>query len=58
MMPTCVVCEGDGMLQIGSSWYCVEHLNEGFLAVADFLAVVNGWHREQTQAALTAWLAS
>ncbi len=55
-MPTCCICQGDGILQLGTTWYCAEHLDDGFLAVADFLATVRRWDRDETRAALAAWL--
>ena len=43
MMPVCLVCQGDGVLQVTGNWYCVDHLEEAFLAVADSLAIARRW---------------
>lgn len=56
-MNICCVCQADGVLEAAGGWYCIDHLDDGFLAVADYLAVMRGWNRVETQDQLQQWLA-
>jgi hypothetical protein len=53
----CVICEADGVMEAAGNWYCINHLEDGFLDVADYLARVRGWDREETADHLRSWLA-
>ena len=33
-MNICMICQGDGVLQMAGHWYCMNHLDEGFLTAA------------------------
>jgi hypothetical protein len=52
----CVICEADGVLEALGHWYCVDHLEDGFLDVARFLAQVRGWDSIEVTEHLEAWL--
>jgi hypothetical protein len=56
-MNICIVCQADGVMQSLGLWYCTDHLEQGFLAVADYLAQVRGWSRDETRDQLQRWLA-
>jgi hypothetical protein len=55
-MPTCIVCEGDGVLEALGHWYCVEHLEEGFIDVANYIAQIRSWNATEVTEQLWAWL--
>lgn len=55
-MPTCIICEADGVLEALGHWYCVDHIEDGFLDVADFVAQVRGWDRNEVGEQLGTWL--
>ena len=52
-MNTCHICQGDGVLLIGNRWYCVEHVDDGFIQAARLVARASGDDEEKaaTQAA-------
>lgn len=52
----CCVCQGDGVLQIGGNWYCLNHLDDGFIATARVIARMRG-HDEADAAARAADMA-
>jgi hypothetical protein len=56
-MNVCIICEADGVLEAAGNWYCTEHLEDGFLEVADYLAIMRGWDRVETMDQLRQWLA-
>ena len=56
MMPICIICQGDGVLRVGTSWYCVDHVDWGFLATARMVARVLGHDEEEAQAKAMEWV--
>jgi hypothetical protein len=57
-MPVCIICQGDGIALILNHWYCVHHVDAGFIAVGLFLAHLRGWDHEDTERSLVEWLDS
>jgi 2-methylcitrate dehydratase PrpD len=57
-MPVCCICEADGVAEILGGWYCIDHVEEGFIAVALYLAHLRGWDVDDTQHAIVEWLDS
>lgn len=57
-MPVCVICEADGVALILNNWYCTDHVENGFIDVAMFLARLRGWDDGDTADALWDWLES
>ena len=57
-MNVCCVCEADGVMEACGQWYCIDHLESGFLTVARFLAAARGWSESDTEEVLTDWLES
>ena len=39
-MPICCVCQADGVLEACGAWYCMDHLEDGFIEVAMLIARV------------------
>lgn len=37
-MNVCVICQADGVLEAAGAWYCMDHLNDGFIEVAMLIA--------------------
>jgi len=58
MMPVCIVCGADGVLDIGMSWYCTDHLENALLVVVSTLAHHRGWDVEESVSLIRDWLAS
>ena len=57
-MNICCVCEADGVMEAMGNWYCIQHLESGFLAVANYLARMRGWDESETEDQLVLWLES
>jgi hypothetical protein len=38
----CVVCQADGVLIAAGHWYCVNHVEDGFIATAETVARILG----------------
>lgn len=55
-MNVCCVCQADGVLEALGHWYCIDHVEDGFMDVADFLAQTRGWDREVVSEQLGEWL--
>lgn len=55
-MPTCCICQGDGVLEALGQWYCTDHLEDAILDVVLYVANVRGWDLESTATAITDWL--
>ena len=53
-----MICEADGVMECLGAWYCTEHLESGFLAVANYLARMRGWDESETEEQLVTWLNS
>ena len=34
-MPICEICQADGVITVGSGWYCIDHLYEALYAFAE-----------------------
>jgi hypothetical protein len=57
-MPVCTICQGDGVAEVLGRWYCVEHIEHGFIDLGRFLAEARGWDVDETEDALLGWLDS
>lgn len=57
-MPVCTICQGDGVAHVLGHWYCVEHIDDGFLEVGKFLARARGWPEDEVEEELIGWLNS
>jgi hypothetical protein len=57
-MNVCCVCEADGVAEVLGGWYCIDHLEDGFLTLAQYLARARGWDPDETEAALIDWIDS
>jgi hypothetical protein len=55
-MPVCCVCEADGTAEVLGSWYCIEHIEDGFIELGRFLSRARGWDPDETEGALLEWL--
>jgi len=45
-MNVCYLCGGDGVMQSCGHWYCMDHVTDGFIATAAYIARLRG-HPEQ-----------
>lgn len=55
-MNVCCVCGGDGILYTTGVWYCVNHVDDGFIATAAFVARIMGHDEEEAKAKATDWI--
>ena len=44
----CVECQADGVLEACGNWYCIDHVEEGFIEVGRYLARLRGWPMSPT----------
>jgi hypothetical protein len=56
LMPTCCVCEADGVLEALGNWYCNDHLEQGLIDVAAFISRARHWDTDGTVNQLRDWL--
>ena len=57
-MNVCIICQADGVAEVLSNWYCVDHIEQGFVDLGMFLARARGWDDGETADALWDWLES
>jgi hypothetical protein len=57
-MNVCCICGADGVAEVLGSWYCVDHVEDGFMDLALFLARLRGWDEGEVSDAIGAWLES
>lgn len=55
-MPICEICQGDGVLMINNSWFCLNHINEGFIFAVRMVADLSGWDADSTEADMREYL--
>lgn len=55
-MNVCVICQADGVAEVLGAWYCVDHVEDGFLELALFLARLRGWDEGEVSDAIGTWL--
>lgn len=55
-MNVCVICGGDGVLYTTGAWYCLNHIDDGFIATAKFVARILGHDEQEADAKAKDWL--
>lgn len=56
-MTPCAICGGDPVMQAATGWYCVNHLEDGLIAVVKYVAMARDWTPYDTEN-LIAWIRS
>lgn len=57
-MNVCCICQADGVAEVLGYWYCVDHVEDGFIELGAFLARARGWDEEQVRMGLLEWCES
>jgi len=52
----CQVCGGDGVLLTAGHWYCVEHVDDGFIATAMLVARIQGRDEQEAKMKAQDWV--
>ena len=55
-MNVCVICNADGVLEALGAWYCMEHLEDGFIEIAMFIARLRGVNEWDIEALAQGWI--
>lgn len=55
-MNVCVLCGGDGVLLSAGHWYCVDHIDDGFIDTAMLIARLHGHGDQEVRAKAEGWL--
>lgn len=55
-MPICIVCEADGVLIAAGQWYCINHIQDGFIATARVVSRMLGHDEEEAAMKAADWV--
>jgi hypothetical protein len=55
-MNVCTICGADGVLLTTGHWYCVNHIDQAFIATAMFVAQTLGKDDQEAKAKAEDWL--
>ena len=55
-MIVCAICGGDGVLFTSGAWYCVNHVDDGFIATAAMVATLLGSDVEEAKQKARDWV--
>jgi hypothetical protein len=55
-MNVCILCGGDGVLLTSNHWYCINHVDDGFIATAVMVARLKGGDETEAEAKAIDWI--
>lgn len=55
-MNVCVRCGGDGVLLTSGHWYCVNHVEDAFIATAVMIARIKGTDEVAAESMAADWV--